>query len=107
MQEVLLHGVTPLLSLIFWLVFVPKEALSWTAAFLWLAWPLFYWSYALVRGAATEAYAYPFIDLNDHSTASVATIIVALVALYLAVALALIALNKLLGANTAIATDEV
>lgn len=106
LQDLLLHGATPLLALAFWLFFAPKNALSWTAAFIWLTWPLLYWSYALVRGAATEHYAYPFIDLNDHSTADVATIIAALIALYLAIALTIVSLNKWLGVPAEPAATE-
>ena len=59
-----LHSATPLLTLLFWLVFAPKAPLPWKMALYWLAWPLIYVTYALIRGSFTKVYPYPFIDLN-------------------------------------------
>ena len=57
-----LHDVTPLLMAAFWLTCAPKAGLAFSHAAAWLAYPLGYCAYALVRGAATQAYPYPFID---------------------------------------------
>ncbi len=57
-----LHLVLPLLSLLGWLLFVPKDHLRWPMAFKWLGFPLFYVLLVLVEGACTGWYPYPFAD---------------------------------------------
>jgi hypothetical protein len=63
--NVLLHGITPVLTFVFWLAFVRKGALTWSAPFLWALYPLAYLFYALVRGAMEGRYPYPFINVIE------------------------------------------
>ena len=60
----LLHSVTPVLFIIFWLIFVPIEQLKWKNAFPWLIYPIVYMTYAILHGAITKFYPYPFVDVN-------------------------------------------
>lgn len=59
----LLHEVTPLLVLLWWLAFAPKGALGRRDPFLWALYPALYLPYALLRGMAEGIYAYPFINV--------------------------------------------
>ena len=61
----LLHSVIPALLIIFWLVFVPIEQLKWKNALPWLIYPILYMTYAIIHGAITKFYPYPFVDVND------------------------------------------
>jgi len=61
----LLHSVIPLLFILFWLIFVPIEQLKWKNAFPWLIYPIIYMMYAIVHGAITKFYPYPFVDVNE------------------------------------------
>jgi len=61
----LLHSVIPALVIIFWLVFVPVEQLKWKNVFSWLIYPIVYMTYAIIHGAITKFYPYPFVDVND------------------------------------------
>ncbi len=61
----ILHSVIPALFIIFWLVFVPIEQLKWKNALPWLIYPILYMTYALIHGAITKFYPYPFVDVND------------------------------------------
>lgn len=61
--DVLLHYMVPFLYLLFWACFAPKGYLKLTSALIWLVYPLVYATYALVRGAVTGGYPYPFIDV--------------------------------------------
>ena len=61
----LLHSVTPVLFLIFWLVYVPTGNLKWENAFPWLMYPVLYMTYALIFGAVTKFYPYPFVDVSN------------------------------------------
>lgn len=63
--DVVLHDVMPVLFLLFWWLFVPKRGLRWTQVALWALYPLGYFLYALVFGAASGFYAYPFIDVEE------------------------------------------
>lgn len=60
----LLHSLMPLVFLFYWLIFVPKNMLEWKQVFPWMLYPLVYFIYILTRGALTEQYPYPFIDVT-------------------------------------------
>ncbi len=62
--DTLLHRVTPLLQLAFWLLAVPKVRLPWQVLAVWLAYPVLYLAWVFVRGSQGAAYPYPFIDLE-------------------------------------------
>ncbi len=64
MADVLLHDVIPLVYVGYWLILAPKQGLRWSDAFRWMAYPLIYLAYSLVRGAVTGEYPYPFIDVS-------------------------------------------
>jgi hypothetical protein len=59
-----LHTATPLATLLWWIAYAPKRPMPWRNSVLSLSWPLIYVIYALIRGAFTGIYPYPFIDLN-------------------------------------------
>lgn len=61
----LLHSVIPVVYVIFWLAFVPAEKLKWKNAFPWLIYPIIYMAYAIILGAITKYYPYPFVDVNE------------------------------------------
>ena len=61
----LLHTVVPLLAVLDWLVFDPRGRFRWRYAAYWLAFPLAYLAFALVRGLIVDKYPYPFIDVRE------------------------------------------
>ena len=61
----LLHVVTPVLCLLYWLLFYLKSRLRWQGVFSWLWYPGIYLVYALIRGAVTNQYPYPFINAAE------------------------------------------
>lgn len=61
----LLHTVVPLLAVLDWLLFDALGRYRWRYALYWLAFPLGYLGFALVRGLIVEKYPYPFIDVSD------------------------------------------
>ncbi|RYE16627.1 MAG: hypothetical protein EOP51_25450 [Sphingobacteriales bacterium] len=63
LADVLLHEVSPVIFLLYWLFFVPKEKLRWSLLFPWAIFPLLYLVYSLLRGAVTGGYPYPFINV--------------------------------------------
>jgi hypothetical protein len=60
---VLLHDVVPVLFLIYWGAYVPRGAVRWIGIIHWCTYPIVYFVYAMLRGALTHFYPYPFIDV--------------------------------------------
>jgi hypothetical protein len=91
----LLHLVIPIYFIVFWLIFVPIENLKWKDAIPWLIYPIVYMIYALILGAITKFYPYPFVDVNElgYNRSLLNTGLVLLV--IFALSLALIATGKL------------
>jgi hypothetical protein len=59
----LLHDASPLLMAAYWLLFVPRRQLRWTAPWWWALFPVTYFLYVLARGQLDRHYPYPFIDV--------------------------------------------
>lgn len=95
--DTLLHSVVPVAVPLFWLTLVPHGGLRAQAALSWLGFPAAYLLVAMVRGALTDKYAYPFLDLTKLDGATVARNIVLLFALFVVLALAIIAFDRGLG----------
>ncbi|MEO8884995.1 MAG: Pr6Pr family membrane protein [Mucilaginibacter sp.] len=60
----LLHTVTPILFVLFWLIFAPKKKLKWSLMITWLIYPFIYLVYTLIRGQIVGTYPYNFMDIN-------------------------------------------
>jgi len=60
-----LHVGVPVLFMLYWLLIVPKGFLKWFYPFRWLIYPAIYLVYALLRGALSGFYAYPFINVKE------------------------------------------
>lgn len=60
-----LHYVMPVVMLVDWLAFPPRRSPAYRRALWWLAYPVAYLLYSLVRGAAVDWYPYPFLDPVD------------------------------------------
>jgi hypothetical protein len=61
----LLHTVVPLLAVLDWLLFDERARFRWRYALYWLAFPLGYLAFALLRGLVVDRYPYPFININE------------------------------------------
>ena len=92
--DTILHYVTPILFVIFWIGWVPKRRLQWRHALWWSLYPLAYFVYAMVRGAASDFYPYPFIDVAKLGFRRVAINAVLISAAFFVAGLALIALDR-------------
>lgn len=97
--DVALHDLTPPLALMFWLAFAPKGRLRFGDVGLWLGYPLAYLAWSLGRGAMVGWYPYPFIDVGRLGYAAVALNAAVMTAGFLALGLALVGLDRLLGRN--------
>ncbi|WP_419868131.1 Pr6Pr family membrane protein [Chryseobacterium sp. CT-SW4] len=61
----LLHGVIPLLTLIYWYFYENKSRLRHTSMIKWSIYPLVYLFYILIRGNFSGFYPYPFINVSE------------------------------------------
>ena len=62
-SDELLHVVSPLIFLVFWVFFVEKSGLRYSSAIRWLIYPMLYIFFILIRGYFVHNYPYPFIDV--------------------------------------------
>ena len=62
--DALLHDLVPLLHVVRWFFFVPKNTFPWRHAPWWLAYPFAYLVYTLVRGRVVGTNPYPFLDVT-------------------------------------------
>lgn len=63
--NMVLHYLIPVVMLVDWLLFPPKFKFSFRHTILWLAFPLAYLAYTLVRGSIVNWYPYPFLDVSQ------------------------------------------
>jgi hypothetical protein len=91
----LLHSVIPVLFIVFWMIFVPKRELRWKDTLQWLLYPLAYIIYIIIRGALSDFYPYPFIDViklgYSHALRNTFGLLIA----FLALSLLLVAIGKI------------
>lgn len=86
----LLHTVTPLFALLYWIIYVPAKDISWKQTPAWMLYPLFYLVYVIIRGSFSNFYPYFFIDVSKLGYANAFTNALYVTAAFFIVALALI-----------------
>ena len=60
------HYVVPAVAVVDWFVEPPQRPLATRLALAWLAYPLAWFVYTLVRGSVVHWYPYPFVDGSGH-----------------------------------------
>ena len=79
--DVVLHKVTPIVIVADWLMDPPLIPIGWRRSLRWLAYPLVWLAYSMIRGAIVGWYPYPFLDPANGGYGQVAvTVAVVLVA---------------------------
>jgi hypothetical protein len=76
--DFILHKVFPVAVMIDWILDPPLRRIPLRLAMVWLAYPLVWVGYALIRGALVGWYPYPFLDPANGGYASVAAYVVAI-----------------------------
>ncbi len=91
-----LHYVMPVAVVLDWLVQSPRRAISFRSLWVAVLFPLAYLAYSLVRGAAINWYAYPFLNPGNGGYGAVAGSCVLIAVAFVAVSAAvLLAGNRL------------
>ena len=101
LADALLHDVTPILYVLWWLFCAPKGGLKWGAPLKWLIYPLVYFAASLVAGIRTGHYLYPFGDLSVQGLATVLRNGALILLLYLILGTAAVAVARLASGSTA------
>jgi hypothetical protein len=99
MVDELLHSFNPLWFFLYWLIFVSKGSLQWKNVFPWLWYPLFYCVYVMIRGALSDLYPYPFIDVTQLGYSAVLVNCVGLCGVFLVFSLLLVGIGKVMGSK--------
>ena len=63
--DFVLHKLMPVVLVADWFVDRPRHRLPWWTVLAWLAYPLAWFGYTLVRGAQADWYPYPFVDVSE------------------------------------------
>jgi hypothetical protein len=92
--DILLHAIVPLLAVLGWLVFGPHAPDLGGKVLLTLAFPTAWLVLTLVRGAITDSYPYPFVDVTELGYPPVALNVVLLGAGFVALALLVAAIDR-------------
>lgn len=61
----LVHTVVPAMAVLGWLIFGPRGLVSWHVVAWSVVYPLLWVLFTLVRGAVTQWYPYPFLDVDE------------------------------------------
>ncbi len=91
-----LHYFIPFLTILYWLIFVPKSELQWKSILPWMIYPLIYLLYVLIRGTLSGFYPYPFIDVNELGYSKVFLNDAGLIFAFLLLSFLFVAIGKLL-----------
>ena len=94
-----LHSLVPVLFVLYWCLYVPKENLKWKDAFPWLLYPFIYLVFILIRGAFSSFYPYPFVDVNKLGYNPVFINCLVLFAAFLSISFLLIGISKFITRN--------
>lgn len=90
----LLHDVMPVGFVVYWFLKVPKAGVRLGHLRWWAIYPAAFFVYALIRGAITSEYPYPFMDVGKLGYPMVLAIGVGLLAAYCGIGAALVELGR-------------
>jgi len=65
-DNTVLHYIMPIVIIVDWLIFRTARRIPLSIAMLWMAFPLAYLVYSLVRGPIVDWYPYPFMNPSTH-----------------------------------------
>ena len=89
-----LHEIIPIVVIIDWLIDPPTTRLTNRQGLLWLTFPAGWIVYVMIRGALVDRYPYPFLDPANGGYGTVATYIVMILVLMVAMCTAVVAVGN-------------
>jgi hypothetical protein len=99
LADAILHTLLPVLFVLWWLRYAPKQGLRWSEPVRWLGYPLAYFAFSVILGALTGRYLYPFADLGNLGAMRVLRNAVLLLLLFWGLGMATVTLVRLGGSR--------
>ena len=99
LADMMLHDAIPFLYPFYWLTFLSKGSLRWSDPAWWLVYPVLYFLYIMLRGAAFGTYPYPFMDVAQLGFARVAMNGTGLLAVFFGLGVILTAIDHALASG--------
>jgi hypothetical protein len=97
----LLHVGVPVLFVMYWFFYVPKDTLKWNIS-LWLIFPAVYAVYSFIRGYYNGYYPYPFMDVNKLGTQQVIVNTCGLILGFIVFSLITVAIGKFISSKNVV-----
>lgn len=88
------HTFVPILSGLWWIFLAPKPHLHWSDLPLWVAWPLLYFVYILIRASFSGFYPYPFLNVPEIGWDGLATSVAGLLVTFVVVGMVMTLLGR-------------
>jgi hypothetical protein len=85
-SNLVFHYIVPIMMVLGWLLFGPRPRITGGLILRALIWPVLYLGYALVVGAVSGWYPYPFLDVTTHGYGRVIVNAIGVTAVFAAVA---------------------
>jgi hypothetical protein len=104
--NVIMHYAMPIMTPLFWLIYVPRGGLRARDPLIWAAYPLTYLAYALFRGRIEGQYPYPFLDVGKFGWAATASNAAGIAAGFLIAGYLMVGLDRWLARRAAFSTLE-
>lgn len=89
------HTFVPILSGLWWLFLASKPPLKASDMLIWVAWPVLYCTYILIRANFSGFYPYPFLNLPELGWGGLSVSIAGLLVSFVIVGLAITAFGRL------------
>ncbi|MBJ8345036.1 Pr6Pr family membrane protein [Antrihabitans sp. YC2-6] len=90
-----LHRLLPIVLLVDWILTPPRQRIEEKRVLAWLAFPIVYGVYSLIRGPIVDWYPYPFIDPRTQGYVSLALGLVVLLIAFVLLALSVAGIGRL------------
>jgi hypothetical protein len=100
--DTVVHRIMPIAVIVDWLIDPPTERIAFRSSLVWLAYPLLWTGFTLVRGAFTGWYPYPFLDPANGGYGTVAAYIVAILVFGMALSAVIAWVGNTLGSRRAL-----
>jgi hypothetical protein len=100
--DTVVHRIRPIAVIVDWLIDPPTERIAFRSSLVWLAYPLLWTGFTLVRGAFTGWYPYPFLDPANGGYGTVAAYIVAILVFGMALSAVIAWVGNTLGSRRAL-----
>ncbi|MES2797220.1 MAG: Pr6Pr family membrane protein [Bacteroidota bacterium] len=92
----LLHSVIPLLVFIFWYLYEESKLVQYKQIVQWLIYPFIYLIYILIRGAYSNFYPYPFVDVVSLGLIQVLLNSIGLIVFFIIISVVYIKIGKVI-----------